>query len=518
MPATWAFTNSTARALDEAVLAIIATAIAIAFAWLVWRTPDSAAMHRRAEFRPILAVFAAFSAVAIVVRQTIEIGYVLQVAALQVRSLNATVDIVAAVALAILLGGVSIAAARGLSAAALKRAARTFAAVFLVQTIVYAVHQSSEARFVPWSEVVHEATEPYGPDGVYGMHFSELLLILPMCAALMERRERLKPVASAPIVAIVIGLGAWSLGHITASAAPVPDLQAVMARPHLLFRETGKGANFGLLSAAALDAPDGPRVAAGVSCDRVGFAAGTGICLHGEPAFFGLFVGYTALILDRDLKPRGTPLKLEGRPSRTRIAPGGRLGATTVFVVGDDYTSASFSTRTTIVDLKSGAALSDLEQFSTFRNGSRFSSPDFNFWGVTFGRDENTFYASLRTGGATYLVRGDIAARTLTVLRDNVECPSLSPDGRLIAFKKQVGPDPGAWRLAILELQTMTERLVAAETRYIDDQVEWLDPGTILYAVPRRTTRISDVWTAPVEGAGPARIFLPEAESPIVIR
>lgn len=64
----------------------------------------------------------------------------------------------------------------------------------------------------------------------------------------------------------------------------------------------------------------------------------------------------------------------------------------------------------------------------------------------------------------------------------------------------------------------MKERLVAAETRYIDDQVEWLDPAHILYAVPRRTTRISDVWVAAIDGDAPARIFLPEAESPIVVR
>ena len=36
---------------------------------------------------------------------------------------------------------------------------------------------------------------------------------------------------------------------------------------------------------------------------------------------------------------------------------------------------------------------------------------DFNFWGVTFARDGNRFYATLGTGGKTYLVEGDVAAR-----------------------------------------------------------------------------------------------------------
>ena len=104
------------------------------------------------------------------------------------------------------------------------------------------------------------------------------------------------------------------------------------------------------------------------------------------------------------------------------------------------------------------------------------------------------------------------------MLRDNVECPSISPDNRLIAFKKRVGPRADAWRLAVLELKTMTERLIAAETRAVDDQVEWLDAGHVLYSVPGGTASISDVWVAPIDGSGPARIFLPEAESPIVVR
>jgi len=137
---------------------------------------------------------------------------------------------------------------------------------------------------------------------------------------------------------------------------------------------------------------------------------------------------------------------------------------------------------------------------------------------VTFAHDGNTFYASLRTNGKTYLLRGDLAGRRFTVLRDNVECPSVSPDDRFIAFKKFIGPDPGAWRLAVLELSTMKERLVAGETRYIDDQVEWLDGDRLLYAVTRRTTSIADVWVASATGDGPAKILLPQAESPIVVR
>lgn len=285
------------------------------------------------------------------------------------------------------------------------------------------------------------------------------------------------------------------------------------ARPHVLFRDTTSGASFGRLTMAALDAPSGERRSVALTCERVSFAGGRGLCLHLQR---GVFNSYTALVLDRNLKP-GATIKLGGLPSRTRTSADGRVGAITVFVLGDDY-AAAFSTRTTLVDLAGGDEIGELEQFSTWRDGTRFKEVDFNFWGVTFAKDGNTFYAALRTGGKTFLVRGDLALRKLTVMRENVECPAISPDNRLLAYKKRIGPSPDSWRIHVLDLQTNAERVVAAETRYIDDQVEWLDDRHVLYAIPRRTTATSDVWVAPIDGAEPSRILLPQAESPIVVR
>jgi len=285
------------------------------------------------------------------------------------------------------------------------------------------------------------------------------------------------------------------------------------ARPHVLFRDTTSGASFGRLTMAALDAPSGERRSVALTCERVSFAGGRGLCLHLQR---GVFNSYTALLLDRGLKP-GATIKLEGLPSRTRASADGRVGAITVFVLGDDY-AAAFSTRTTLVDLASGDEIGELEQFSTWRENARFKEVDFNFWGVTFAKDGNTFYAALRTGGKTFLVRGDLALRKLTVMRENVECPAISPDNRLLAYKKRVGPSPDSWRLHVLDLQSNVERIIAAETRYIDDQVEWLDDRRVLYAIPRRTTTMADVWVAAIDGPEPSRIFLPQAESPIVVR
>jgi hypothetical protein len=70
--------------------------------------------------------------------------------------------------------------------------------------------------------------------------------------------------------------------------------------------------------------------------------------------------------------------------------------------------------------MRTGKRLANLEQFTTFRDGKRFKSIDFNFWGVTFARDSDRFYATLSTRGKTYLVEGNVRARRMRVLTENV--------------------------------------------------------------------------------------------------
>src|SRR5206468_789325 len=300
--------------------------------------------------------------------------------------------------------------------------------------------------------------------------------------------------------------------------APLHDLATIAASPHLLFRHTIGDQNYSRLSIASLDARQPvDRAAADLTCERLSYAAGRGICLHADRGFF---TTYTAVFFDRAFKATHT-IKLDGRPSRTRVSSDGRVGAITVFVSGQEhgYAGTAFSTKTTILDMATGDELGDLEQFSTWRDGARFKNADFNFWGVTFARDSNVFYATLRTAAVasratTYLVRGDLGLRKLTVLRENVECPSLSPDNRLIAFKKRVGPDAAPWRFYVMDLATLTDRPLAAETRSIDDQIEWLDDSRVLYGIRRpRPPGSVDVWVAPLDAGAPARIFMPDAES-----
>ena len=55
-----------------------------------------------------------------------------------------------------------------------------FLAVFVVQLFIYAIHELTEANLFPYSEPLHWATEPYGPDGRYGAYLSYGLIALPV--------------------------------------------------------------------------------------------------------------------------------------------------------------------------------------------------------------------------------------------------------------------------------------------------------------------------------------------------
>lgn len=189
-----------------------------------------------------------------------------------------------------------------------------------------------------------------------------------------------------------------------------------------------------------------------------------------------------------------------------------------VFVAGHSYAETGFSTATILVDMETGTEIDNLEEFTVYRDGRVFDAEDFNFWGVTFAADSNRFYATLGAAGSTYLIEGDVAARTATVLRDNVECPSLSPDGSRIVFKKRVGSGflgQPIWQLHLLDLSTMEERPLGGP-RSVDDQVEWIDDQHVIYAVrdegPPATIR-PDLWLLPLDGE-PTRVVL-GASSPV---
>jgi high-affinity iron transporter len=75
-----------------------------------------------------------------------------------------------------------------------------FLFVFVVQLLVYGFHELTEANILPFSEELHWATEPYGPDGRYGQLLTYLLVLLPLAwlaVSALTRRPAREPEAAA---------------------------------------------------------------------------------------------------------------------------------------------------------------------------------------------------------------------------------------------------------------------------------------------------------------------------------
>ena len=293
----------------------------------------------------------------------------------------------------------------------------------------------------------------------------------------------------------------------TASSGVVDALEEARdaGRQVMVFRSLA-GETRDQIGVAPVDGEGAAKLSA-LRCERVYFAAGSGICVSRGGGFAA---GYRARIFGPDLRVR-SELEIAGVPSRARVSRDGKLGSVTMFVAGHSYAGGSFSTETTLIDLRTGTRIADLEDFTVARRGRVVTAEDVNFWGVTFADGGDRFYATMATGGKTYLVRGSIRDRTMRTLKENVECPSLSPDGTRIAYKKRVGSRDVPWRLTVLDLATMRETPLA-EAQGLDDQAEWVDDEHIAYAIDRETRVVA------ADGRGaPARLRA-GADSPAVVR
>ena len=311
-------------------------------------------------------------------------------------------------------------------------------------------------------------------------------------------------------IAIAAGLTAF-LGRSTKRAGVSGGF--TVAAGELTYRSTVQGPDFGKVvevssGAASTEAP----VVSSVQCERSYTASGVLLCLQSE----GSLISQPYVELYNSSLKQTKKLAITGTPNRARLSADGRMAAWTTFVTGDSYTQPGASTRTSILDLRTGEYVDSLENFKALVEGSPYKAVDINFWGVTFTADDNTFYATMGSNGKTWLMKGDFKARTLSSLRQNVECPSLSPDATRIVFKKRVSDDiRHPWRFTVLNLATMQETPLA-ETRSVDDQAAWLNNGTVMYAVPHDDDPGSDLYAVPADGSGAPRLLAANAMSPSV--
>jgi hypothetical protein len=312
-----------------------------------------------------------------------------------------------------------------------------------------------------------------------------------------------------PATAVPVDLSTLS------DATPITDLRTLDKQPFALVRASGPrdGVRIDALTFDLSTGLPNSRRATPLHCERMYYAGGRIACARLENDSSRWHINLT--IYSQDFKEEFKTEVPGATISRVRVSADGRFGAMTNFVVGHSYNDAfGFSTATHIIDLNNQELMESLETWPLLHNGERVFAIDLNLWGVTFmPGDSDHFFATARYNRKNYLVEGRISTKQMTVIYDNVECPSISPDGTRIAFKQAV---PGfGWVPAIVDLKTM-QQTTLDEASSLDDQIEWLDASQIIYEL--RAGAEGELRVRDARANTPSKRWLGNASSPAVTR
>ena len=133
-----------------------------------------------------------------ILREGMETALLVATALFQMRSAAVVEGLALGLAAAILIAFAWTRLGRGVDLRGLLNVSAIFLAIFLVQLLLYGVHELSEAGVLPASQTIHDATEILGPDGKVGHVLAYSLAIVPtlwLAGLWWKRRHRPQPVA-----------------------------------------------------------------------------------------------------------------------------------------------------------------------------------------------------------------------------------------------------------------------------------------------------------------------------------
>jgi high-affinity iron transporter len=190
LPASIAIALLFQRASNQALWeGTFATACAVLAIWLALdiRQTFKLMTARSGGGRPIsvrdgAAAFVAVFVLTLVMltREGFEMFVLLQALLFQVRSPSMTAGAVGGIAVSCGVAWVWARYGPRVRIAGFFQGAGIFLLVFIINLLVYGFHELAEARLLPFSGAVHEATEAYSPDGRFGHFFPYAVVLIPM--------------------------------------------------------------------------------------------------------------------------------------------------------------------------------------------------------------------------------------------------------------------------------------------------------------------------------------------------
>ncbi|HVG53595.1 MAG TPA: FTR1 family protein [Vicinamibacterales bacterium] len=185
--AAWLFNQASNQALWEGVLALTAAVLVATLIVHMWRHAKT--MKREIEARlesssarlgakAFLGVFL-FTCL-MITREGMETALLMGTLVLQKSAVEIIVGAGAGVLVAAFVAALWSRYGHRVNLALFFQVTAVFLAVFVVQLLIYGLHELTEANLFAGSETLHWATEPYGPDGRYGQFLTYLLVLLPL--------------------------------------------------------------------------------------------------------------------------------------------------------------------------------------------------------------------------------------------------------------------------------------------------------------------------------------------------
>ena len=199
--AAWLFQQASNQALWEGVLAFVAAGLVASLIVHMWRHAKrlKREIEGKLEQSTLRTGAAAFAGVfmftlLMISREGMETALLIGTLLFQIRAMDIVLGAVAGTACAAFVALLWSKYGHRVNLALFFQVTAVFLMVFVVQLLIYGFHELTEANIFPYSEPLHWATEPYGPDGRYGQYLTYFLVLLPLAwlvfSAFLAPRKR----------------------------------------------------------------------------------------------------------------------------------------------------------------------------------------------------------------------------------------------------------------------------------------------------------------------------------------
>jgi high-affinity iron transporter len=185
--AGWIFSRAVNQSLWEGILALAAAALVGSL--LVYmkrvskRLKSDIEAHieaRASTIDPRRAFWGVFAfALLMITREGMETALLIATAFFQLKSAAVLLGLGLGLLGAVAIGLMWTRLGKDVDLKSILNVSAIFLAIFLVQLVLYGIHELAEARVFPSSQAIHDATEILGPDGVIGHLLAYSLAVIP---------------------------------------------------------------------------------------------------------------------------------------------------------------------------------------------------------------------------------------------------------------------------------------------------------------------------------------------------